>query len=57
MTGLEGEELTNFIGYYNFSVDYIIDTSYTELHEEVMVLLEEFKNHTDKNDNRYTSGA
>lgn len=53
VTKLEGDELTDFIDYCNFSPEYIIETPHYELHHKVMALLEDF--HLSKSDEKITS--
>ena len=43
VTLLEGDELTDFLAFCNFSADHIIETHLIELKEEVLALLFEFK--------------
>lgn len=53
ITGLDGNELTDFIDYCHFTPEYIIETPHYELHHKVMALLEEF--HASKSDEKNTS--
>ena len=58
ITGLEGQELTSFIAFCDFSAKYIIETHLIELKEEMLALLDEFQSTTaNMNENRYTPGA
>lgn len=43
ITELEGDELTSFLAFCNFSVDYILETHLIELKHEVLALLSEFE--------------
>lgn len=43
MTLLEGEELTDFIDFCNFNLDYLVETSVYDIHIKMMALLEDFK--------------
>jgi hypothetical protein len=43
MTHLEGDELTNFIAYCNFSVDYLAQASQLDLQDHVLAKLEKYK--------------
>ncbi len=59
-TGLDGDELTSFIAYCNFSLEFIVETPLYDIHNDMMALLEDF--HQDqikssKRDNWYTPGA
>ena len=56
LTDLEGDELTNFISFCDFSVDHILDTHVLELKEEILALLSEFKS-KGSFDDRYPPGA
>ena len=57
LTELEGEVLTNFIAFCNFSADYIIETHLLELKAEILVLLSEFKASAAPDETPYTPGA
>ena len=58
LTRLEGNELTSFIAFCDFSVDYIIETPLIELQDEVLALLKSFQKKDSKEEpNRYTPGA
>ena len=59
-TGLEGDELTNFIAYCDFSIEFIVQTPLYDIHKEMMALLTDFKKDQLKSntgDNRFTPGA
>ncbi|MFK7951865.1 MAG: hypothetical protein AB8B73_03390 [Ekhidna sp.] len=43
MTDLKGEELTSFIAYCKFSIDYLVKTSVYDIHHKMMALLDDFK--------------
>ena len=43
MTDLSGEELTNFIAYCKFSIDYLVETTVYDIHLKMMALLVDFK--------------
>lgn len=43
MTELEGEELTDFIAYCNFSIEYLAETTVYDIHLKMIALLDNFK--------------
>lgn len=48
MTKLEGDELTDFIAYCKFSVDYLAETAVYEIHIKMMALLDDFNSEKDE---------
>ena len=59
-TGLDGDELTSFIAFCNFSLEFIVETPLYDIHKEMMALLDDFhqdQNKSSKGDNRYSPGA
>ena len=57
LSGLTGDELTDFIAFCNFTADHIIETSLTDLKNQVLVLLEEFRSGLDSSDGMKNPGA
>ncbi|MEP1601238.1 carboxypeptidase-like regulatory domain-containing protein [Ekhidna sp.] len=57
-TELTGDELTDFIAFCKFTPKYLIETSLFDIHENMMALLEEFKEKkSDSGNHRYNPGA
>lgn len=59
-TKLEGDELTSFIAYCDFTPEYIVETPLFEINRKMMALLEEFKSYqsdSKQKDNRFSPGA
>ncbi len=48
MTKLEGDELTEFISYCKFSIDYLAETTVYEIHNKMMALLDDFNSERDE---------
>lgn len=56
-TKLEGDELTDFMAYCKFTIDYLAETSLFEIHQEMMALLETFKSKQEPEEERFSPGA
>ena len=58
LTTLDGDELTDFIAFCDFSVEYINETHLVDLENQIMALLDQFKSQDeDPYDFPYTPGS
>lgn len=57
-TRLSGDELTDFIAFCDFSVEYLVDATVFDIHQRMMALLDEFQSgQKKKSDRNYNPGA
>ncbi len=57
-TKLSGDELTDFIAFCDFSVEYLVDATVFDIHQRMMALLDEFQADKKKKGGRdYNTGA
>lgn len=58
VTNLQGDELTNFMSYCNFSPEYIVKTPIYIIQEDMMLLLDKFQSDVEKQErDQYTPGS
>ena len=57
ISNLDGDELTSFIAFCDFSADYIIETHLIDIKNEVLALLDDFKSTDQKAPKQYVPGA